>query len=143
MQGRNWREFLPEILKESGVDADAESIAMRKTEIYRTSLLTIEINQALVSLLKHSKSNGLKIGLVTSASSASVQRILHAHGLRSLFEVIITGDDVRHHKPHPEPYARAAEDLGVPPESCLVFEDSEVGIISASQAGAQVVQLVF
>ncbi len=143
MHGRNWREFLPEIIAEAGIDADAERIALRKTEIYRTSLLTIEINTALVSALRLARKHGLKVGLVTSASSASVHRILEAHDLRDIFQTIVTGDDVRNHKPHPEPYVRAAEDLEVPIGSCLVYEDSEVGMISASQAGAQVIQVVF
>ena len=38
-------------------------------------------------------------------------------------------------KPHPEPYLTAAEKLGVQPEHCLVFEDSETGFVSARAAG--------
>jgi beta-phosphoglucomutase-like phosphatase (HAD superfamily) len=46
---------------------------------------------------------------------------------------------VRHPKPHPEIYLRAAELLGVAPANCLVFEDSYYGVEAARAAGARVV----
>lgn len=53
--------------------------------------------------------------------------------------VLITADDVAHGKPHPEPYATAAERLGVAPEHCLVIEDAPAGIESGKAAGMRVI----
>lgn len=55
------------------------------------------------------------------------------------FAAIVTGGDVTHAKPHPEPYLRAAEILGVLPEACLAIEDSIPGLASATAAGAVVI----
>ncbi len=55
------------------------------------------------------------------------------------FEVIVSGDDVRRHKPHPEPYLHACALLGVDPHEVLVVEDSNTGVASAVAAGAAVV----
>jgi HAD superfamily hydrolase (TIGR01509 family) len=55
------------------------------------------------------------------------------------FQVIVAGDDVRHGKPHPEPYLLAAERLGVDPTECVAIEDSPTGVASAGAAGCVVV----
>lgn len=54
------------------------------------------------------------------------------------FDAVVTGDSVTHGKPHPEPYLRAAELLGVDPADCLAIEDSPTGAASANAAGCTV-----
>ena len=51
------------------------------------------------------------------------------------FTAVITGDEVAHGKPHPEPYRAAARLLGVAPEDCVAIEDSPTGVRSAVAAG--------
>lgn len=55
------------------------------------------------------------------------------------FQAVVTGDEVPRGKPHPEPYLRAAELLGVDARDCLAVEDSATGATSAHAAGCQVV----
>ncbi|WP_282858040.1 HAD family hydrolase [Pseudoclavibacter helvolus] len=52
-----------------------------------------------------------------------------------LFTIVIAGDEVENGKPHPEPYLRAAEQLGVAPERCVAVEDSQRGLEAARAAG--------
>ncbi len=54
------------------------------------------------------------------------------------FAAVVTGDRVTHGKPHPEPYLRAAELLGVDASDCLAIEDSGTGATSANAAGCHV-----
>ncbi|HEY1133316.1 MAG TPA: HAD family phosphatase [Nocardioides sp.] len=54
------------------------------------------------------------------------------------FEVVVTGDEVEHGKPHPAPYLRAAWLLGVEPGDCVAIEDSSTGVASAVAAGCRV-----
>ncbi|MEZ4728263.1 MAG: HAD family phosphatase [Caldilineaceae bacterium] len=51
------------------------------------------------------------------------------------FSLIISGDQIVNGKPAPDIFLRAAEQLGVPPQSCLAFEDSEAGVLAATTAG--------
>jgi sugar-phosphatase len=74
--------------------------------------------------------------VVTSSAMVSAKPKLSACGL-PLPQVLITADSVANGKPHPEPYRRAAEALGVAPEHCLVFEDSDTGVSSALAAGCR------
>lgn len=55
------------------------------------------------------------------------------------FSTVVTGDEVSHGKPHPEPYLTAAGRLGVDPARCVVVEDSPAGVASGLAAGATVV----
>ena len=55
--------------------------------------------------------------------------------------ILITADDVANGKPHPEPYLKAAELLGVDPKECLVIEDAPAGIQSAHAGGMKVIGL--
>lgn len=79
--------------------------------------------------------------VATSASRYDTERLLSELGLRRHFEVIVTADDVRRGKPDPEVYVQAAEALGVPPQACVVFEDSVVGVHAARAAGMRAIGL--
>jgi len=57
------------------------------------------------------------------------------------FATTVTGDEVHHGKPHPEPYLTAARSLGVDPEHCVVIEDSVTGSTSGAAAGATVLAI--
>ncbi len=59
------------------------------------------------------------------------------------FDAVVAGEDVVNSKPHPEPYLRGAEVLGVDIAQCVAIEDSEPGIASAAASGATVVGVPF
>lgn len=75
--------------------------------------------------------------LVTASSSAIVSLVARQIDL-SVFDSIITGDDVENPKPHPDPYLQAAGSLGVEVRNCVAIEDSNTGVRSALEAGAYV-----
>lgn len=88
----------------------------------------------------------LDLGVPTALVTASWRRLIdavHESMIREFdvdpFDVIIGGDEVEHSKPHPAPYLRAADRLGVPAWACLAIEDSPTGIASACASGAGVV----
>jgi HAD superfamily hydrolase (TIGR01509 family) len=77
--------------------------------------------------------------VATSATRRDLDRVLAELGLRRHFDVVVTADDVRRGKPHPEVYLRAAAALAVPPGACVVFEDAVVGVQAARAAGMRVI----
>jgi HAD superfamily hydrolase (TIGR01509 family) len=89
-------------------------------------------------LLAELRSRGIPTALVTMSVRRMAQIVADAVGFPA-FGAIVAGDDVTHSKPHPEPYERAAELLGVSPFDCVAIEDSEPGIASAVAAGAVVI----
>lgn len=139
--GRNWRQFLPELLDRAGSRADPTDIARRKQECYPPLLGALRLNQPLLSLARTARAT-LRTALVTTASGANVRAILEQHQLGDLFDVVITGDDVAEHKPHPAAYLAAASRLSVAPANCVAFEDSDIGVAAAEAAGIPVVRVV-
>lgn len=75
-----------------------------------------------------------KIGLVSNNNSQNVNFLFNKFNLASYFEHVITRDDVRYEKPHPEPYLKMAKLLGEVAENCLAVEDSPIGILAARRA---------
>ena len=80
----------------------------------------------------------LRLVIVTSSKAIDVNPTVEQAGLSERFEAKVFGDDVRNHKPHPEPYELALSKLGLPADACVAFEDSESGIGSATAAGLRV-----
>lgn len=76
---------------------------------------------------------------LVTMSYASLAHILDSLVPAGTFDAIVTGDMVTNGKPHPEPYLKAAELLGVDPTQCVAIEDSPTGITSAEAAGAHVI----
>lgn len=82
-----------------------------------------------------------RLGLKTAIGSASknCMLILERLELTDYFDAIIDGTKVSMAKPDPEVFMKGAEALGLPPESCIVFEDSLAGIIAAHNGGMKAV----
>ena len=93
------------------------------------------IRQFLEQLEQHA----LPKAIGTSAPMSNVDFILGKTGLARFFSVILKDTDITVGKPHPEIYQKAAARLGLPPENCIVFEDSLSGIAAGQAAGCKVV----
>lgn len=88
-------------------------------------------------LLENCVAAGMPMALVTNTRRELTERALKTIGSH-YFTVTVCGDEVPDGKPHPAPYERAAELLGVAPADCLAIEDSVVGVASADAAGCAV-----
>ena len=76
--------------------------------------------------------------LVTASHRSLVDAVADSIG-SDWFVATVSGDEVRHSKPHPEPYLTAAAALGADPARCIVIEDSPTGAASGQAAGCFVV----
>ena len=85
-------------------------------------------------LLVALKAEGVPSALVTMSWRSLADAVLGALP-EGTFDVVVTGDEVSHGKPHPEPYRAAARLLGVSPQDCVAIEDSPTGVRSAVAAG--------
>ena len=81
----------------------------------------------------------LPLGLASNAEPANVDFILQAAGIRRFFAAVVSGHDVARPKPAPDIFLRVAELLCIAPADCIVFEDSQVGVMAARAAGMRVV----
>jgi sugar-phosphatase len=88
-----------------------------------------------VELVRLIGAAGVPLALVTSASRRYAQQNLDELGIRALFSMVVTAEDVTVGKPDPEGYRAAARGLRVPPAACVVFEDAPAGVAAAKAAG--------
>lgn len=91
-----------------------------------------------LELLLDLRQAGIKTALVTMSMRKMALAVAESIPFPA-FDVVVAGDDVRFGKPHPEPYLKAAELLGVQPSDCIAFEDSIPGLASAAAAGTHAV----
>jgi beta-phosphoglucomutase len=78
---------------------------------------------------------GYPLGIASGAQRHEIETLLAAQKLSPHFRFIVASGETAASKPAPDPYQRAAELHGVPPQSCLAIEDSRWGIVSAKAAG--------
>jgi beta-phosphoglucomutase len=93
----------------------------------------------LGNFLTELKNSGIKMAMATSATVADIDFILNKIPIRDDFDVIINSTMVSKPKPHPQIFLKAAEKLNIPPDNCVVFEDSLAGIKAANNAGMKVI----
>jgi HAD superfamily hydrolase (TIGR01509 family) len=98
----------------------------------------LTIHDGALELVDAVRERGARTALVTSSYRVLVDPALHWLGAHR-FDAVITGDEVRSGKPHPEPYLTACRAVGVDPSAAVVVEDSSSGVRSALAAGCAVV----
>lgn len=92
--------------------------------------------------IKQLRNKGVLTAVVTSSNNKKMQAVYRQHPeFISMFDAIITADDIHEGKPSPECYLTAAARLGVEPTECIVFEDSFNGLKSGKAAEMRVVGL--
>ena len=74
-----------------------------------------------------------RLALVTGTSRHEL-KIMLPLSMRGLFDVIVTGSDVKNGKPNPEPYLKTLRKLGIAADDCVVIENAPFGIASAKKA---------
>lgn len=98
----------------------------------------VELKPDVRLFLEQSKAKGIKLGIATSNSTQLAMSALASLGITNLFDVIITGNDVKKGKPDPEIYLACLDRLNCLASDCLVFEDIIPGIEAGHSAGMKV-----
>ena len=121
------------------ISASVDELMRRRGEI-ATDFFANDVGlfSSAKATLEQLRDMKLPLAVATSSVSASARPLLDRTGIRSLFRVVITGDEVQRGKPHPDIYLRAAKKLGISPEGCLVIEDSLAGLAAGKAANMRV-----
>lgn len=113
-----------------------------KSRLYAQSIVQeLELIEGAVHFIHRCRAAGWRIALTTSALPENVESVLQKFQLASCFEAVVSGGEVTHSKPHPEPYLKTAKKLDIEPQHCLVIEDSVNGVRSGKSAGCRVIGL--
>lgn len=140
MVGRGWTESMEIFYQDLGIPkadpaADHTFLSNRMAELFATELTW---RPGAANLLAEIRAAKIPTALVTSTARRLTELALDTLG-RDNFDAVVCGDEVRHPKPHPEPYRTAAQLVGASITTCIAVEDSPTGMASALAAGAVVV----
>jgi HAD superfamily hydrolase (TIGR01509 family) len=83
----------------------------------------------------------VRIAVVSGGSRTTISKTLRLLGISKLVEVLVCAGETPHGKPHPDPFLYAAEQFGVEPSKCLVFEDGDPGVRAAKAAGMRWIRI--
>lgn len=136
LAGTDGSESVPALFCAHGMSVSAEEFFARRRPsdvIYQE--FPIKASPGAAEVMRRLRAAGARIAVVSTTRHALVETGLRRIGLASLVDLVIGGDDVEHHKPDPEPYARALEAFDVAPAEAVAFEDSPAGVASAQAAG--------
>lgn len=127
-------EIIASLNQRQGLAMPVADVQRRKEEMFYAHLPQMK---AVPEVLEHieAQHGQIPFAVVSGSTHESVRASLGTLNLLHRFETLVCAGDYRNSKPHPEPYLMAADRLGVAPEHCLVFEDTDMGIESARAAG--------
>lgn len=137
--GRSRQEVAEALVERFGLCVSWEKFVERRLKIYDGMLADPELIKSKqwphnVALLREAHRSACKTALATMSHREQVRWILEVLELADAFDVVATADDVKRGKPDPEIYRRVSEELDIPPEGCLVIEDSPSGVKAALAA---------
>ncbi len=112
-------------------------IIKRKIEIYN-DIMHVEFYDYFQDLLGHLKNKNIPVGVVTGGSRRRVKKVIDQY-FNGTFDALVTVDDVQRGKPHPDPFLKGAELLGLKPQQCIVIENAPLGIKGAKRAEMTVI----
>jgi HAD superfamily hydrolase (TIGR01509 family) len=124
-----------EILNEKfGTNLDPEEIARRKEAVYLENMGNMQPIEEVAAFARK-VAKFAKVSIASGGYLPVVLETLEAIGFKDFFPVVVTTEQVSRGKPFPDIFLEAAERMGVPPNECLVLEDSPAGIDAAIAAG--------
>jgi HAD superfamily hydrolase (TIGR01509 family) len=117
-----------------GLTLDVDETVRRKEKYYLSLIPEVVPVPEVLDIVK-SMHGSVPLSVASGGHRELVEATLDVLGIRSLFQAIVCAEDYERGKPHPEPFLLAAKLMSVPPEDCVVFEDSPIGIEAARAAG--------
>ena len=140
MYGKN-EEVLERVFgKGKFTPEEMDTLSIRKEEMYQEAFRPhLQLIDGLQQFLQKAHERNIKMAIGSAAINFNINFVLDNLHIRHYFSAIVSADNVVKSKPHPQTFLDAAEQLGVHPADCIVFEDAPKGVETALNAGMQTV----
>jgi HAD superfamily hydrolase (TIGR01509 family) len=140
--GLKTNQKLDMLTKAKGLPKDVhEQVWNRKQHLTIEAISQLQTNHVLVSVFKELRDMGYQLACASNSIRRSVLVMLSKIGLIEYMDLIISNEDVKNSKPHPEMYWKAMSMMGCLPEETLIVEDSPHGLLAASRSRANVLRV--
>ena len=140
--GLKTNQKLDMLTKAKGLPKDVhEQVWNRKQQLTIDAISQLKTDERLVDIFKELRNRGYQLACCSNSIRRSVLVMLSKIGLIEYMDLIISNEDVKNSKPHPEMYWKAISMMGYLPEQTLIVEDSPHGLLAASRSRANVVRV--
>lgn len=127
---------------EKGLDEKLHKIIWdKKQRITIDKLSSLKPSLRLQECMKIISDNGYKIACCSNSIRKTVLTVLSKLGIIEYFDLILSNEDIKNSKPHPEIYWKAISMMGFLPEETIIIEDSPVGLLAASKTNSKVIRV--
>lgn len=117
------------------IQDDCMARVRKKLDVYVPKKLGVN------EILQFFTENKVSLAVASSSSKKQIESNLEIAGIKSHFDAIVSGTEVKNGKPAPDIFLLAAEKIGCRPEECYVFEDSSNGIRAGYAAGCKAIMI--
>lgn len=139
--GKPIREIIADLNRMHGLSMPVEQVAHRKEGLYYELLPNLTAVPEVLEQIE-SAHGRIPFAVVSGSTRESVVKSLDVLHLLGKFDILVCAGEYARAKPAPDPFLMAAQKLSVPPEHCLVFEDTDLGIEAATAAGMASVRIL-
>ena len=119
---------------------DVEAMVFEKEQGFLTYLNAVAPVEPVLAVAAAYRGR-LPIAVASGGYRDTITRTLDRLGVRDWFDALVTAEDTARHKPEPDVFLEAARRLRVEPATCVVFEDTDIGLEAARRAGMQSVDV--
>jgi beta-phosphoglucomutase len=138
--GNSISEVYRKIKEQFNISEDEEEFAILRKNIFGELLnKELKIINGLFPLLKNIRDKRIKCAVATGNNRYITEKIFKQLDILDYFDFIICSEEIKHSKPDPWVYKFVTEKLDIAAEDCIVLEDSKNGILSAINAGCNVI----
>ena len=134
------RDILRVLSTEQGVPLDPLAVAREKEAVYLPLIAQVEPINTVVGVARENYGK-IPLAVASGGTRSIIEQVLEHLGIRHLFQEIVTSEDVINQKPAPDIFLEAARRLGVPPQFCRAYEDTDLGMRAIRAAGMEAVDV--
>jgi beta-phosphoglucomutase family hydrolase len=130
------RDILRMLAEEQGRSLDHIAVAHEKEEAYLPFLGQVEPIHAVVEIARAHRGK-IPMAVASGGTQKIIRQVLDHLKIRDWFDAIVTSEMVKQQKPAPDIFLEAALRLGVPPQFCRAYEDTDLGLQAIRAAGME------
>jgi len=134
------RDILKLLSAEQGIALNPLAVAHEKEAEYLPLIAQVEPINTVVGVAREHYGK-IPLAVASGGTRRVIEQVLQHLGIRSLFQAVVTSEDVVKQKPAPDIFLEAARRIGVPPQFCRAYEDTNVGMQAIRAAGMEAVDV--
>jgi len=134
------RDILRMLSTEQGLRFDPLSVSREKEAEYLPLIAQVEPINSVVGVARRYHGR-IPMAVASGGTRHIIEQVLEHLGIRSLFDAVVTSEDIVHQKPAPDIFLEAARRIGVAPRFCRAYEDTDLGMQAIRAAGMEAIDV--